>query len=981
MVASPILQSGRDTVTQALHGFGYGPEHFRVGWPVTDANVVQRSGPGQGGVARKSVDVIAFCDRAQHDWQTSVIAVDFQPCRLPEGAGRQRSQELFRLLATPVTVIGSLADSVVDVWFSCHAEMPAERGVGLDVGALTRVFERHRSEVQRESLARLRAGQRHLFDRYLYVQRDQLAEFLERGMTRAVRSVEETGGWGCAEEREASLTQAAFSRIAFGLLAARILEDKDALGGGPARTDAMSLLRLAREKHDSFFDTVLDRDCLAVAERIGQDRLRIAIRDVFAWLTGSTHFGMVTHEMLGDLYERMLSVRSKAGEKKIKSKGAHYTPSAIASRILERIPLEILPVERRRICDFTCGSGSFLLASTEALMRIYDPRESPNGNDVCHYLQTNVLGNDIDHVSILISRLSYLLAYWHRMSPIPTPVLTTHDATTEDFRTHLGDAPTVMVGNPPFDAEEHVNKFFRNALDVLVQQNTKGPRYLGIVLPRTFLTGQDFRDARSQLRSTARLLDIWELPDRAIGMHAEVPTCVILAEVGRPEPSHHLTRVCQTYSRRTEAVSALRDQALSTWSYVVDLEQARNIRKEHSSLSCSPVENILIQLGENPRVSDIAEVDWGFTHTRKGKHEVPVFSKKELPGYVPFIRHQKSLQPYYLHQEDWSLSHGKSGERYWKKGSGWCPLLENWPKYEGAKVLVSARSNRNTGSQLVAAVDDSGVFPAKDFLVLSLRDAGRALRHDVSAAGDTGNLQILQWLCAILNSPVGQAWVACNAGPRGPRRAVFENLPLPQEFDPDISREMRDLRQLERPPSIRDLRLWKLGSTAGGPVGDELLDAGATQAMVRYRDTVGKINRLVWRAYGLDRCQRDQLMEYLDGFTDPWAAHDARAADLPRKAVLRLLTGRTISLDSRRQILTAEFSWRTLGNDKPVEIPIPFLMPGWAMEVGAEFCCRAIVGCETDDLIRNPWLLREFRPVSYQYLRARELESLVGYEH
>ena len=43
---------------------------------------------------------------------------------------------------------------------------------------------------------------------------------------------------------------------------------------------------------------------------------------------------------------------------------------------------------------------------------------------------------------------------------------------------------------------------------------------------------------------------------------------------------------------------------------------------------------------------------------------------------------------------------------------------------------------------------------------------------------------MLLWLAAILNSPLGQAWIAVTSSPRGLTNEVLESLPLPDKFDP-----------------------------------------------------------------------------------------------------------------------------------------------------------------------------------------------------
>src|SRR5205823_1559858 len=94
-----------------------------------------------------------------------------------------------------------------------------------------------------------------------------------------------------------------------------------------------------------------------------EDRVDLMLSCLLSHLTGPVNFALVTHEMIGDLYERALVAdRSERSDSLVDLKGVHYTPIAITKRILDRIPLERLPIAERTVCDFACGSGSFLLA-------------------------------------------------------------------------------------------------------------------------------------------------------------------------------------------------------------------------------------------------------------------------------------------------------------------------------------------------------------------------------------------------------------------------------------------------------------------------------------------------------------------------------------------------------------------------------------------------------------------------------------------
>src|SRR5205823_4301681 len=119
----------------------------------------------------------------------------------------------------------------------------------------------HRTLVERSRIASLREGQRHLFDGLLYARRDELANFLQSGISKATW-VAGTGNEAWGKNNDAiEATREAFSRVAIALLAARILEDKGALGKARSQsTDSRQLLADAKAKWDSFFDSAVDTD-------------------------------------------------------------------------------------------------------------------------------------------------------------------------------------------------------------------------------------------------------------------------------------------------------------------------------------------------------------------------------------------------------------------------------------------------------------------------------------------------------------------------------------------------------------------------------------------------------------------------------------------------------------------------------------------------------------------------------------------------
>src|SRR5205814_1031297 len=105
-----------------------------------------------------------------------------------------------------------------------------------------------------------------------------------------------------------------------------------------------------------------------------------------------------------------------------------------------------------------------------------------------------VMGNDLDPVAILVARLSYLVAYWNHMDAIggvPYPTLNGGgNALTMDPAAVFGSMPSVIVGNPPFDGDAPASAFLDRALTLLACKRGSFPRYLGMVMPGSFIKGK-----------------------------------------------------------------------------------------------------------------------------------------------------------------------------------------------------------------------------------------------------------------------------------------------------------------------------------------------------------------------------------------------------------------------------------------------------------------------------------------------------------
>ena len=154
------------------------------------------------------------------------------------------------------------------------------------------------------------------------------------------------------------------------------------------------------------------------------------LQSLATYLGNSVTFALIDHRDVGLLYERAIKkLPNNLDGKDWSDLQRHYTPVAIAEKMLELLPLERIRPEERVIFDPAAGSGSLLLAATSRLAQMSDIPEEIEARR--QYLANHVAGNDLDEYADLVTKLRYLLAQ-------------------ESFcslgnKIHLGDPPSISL--------------------------------------------------------------------------------------------------------------------------------------------------------------------------------------------------------------------------------------------------------------------------------------------------------------------------------------------------------------------------------------------------------------------------------------------------------------------------------------------------------------------------------------------------------
>ena len=108
----------------------------------------------------------------------------------------------------------------------------------------------------------------------------------------------------------------------------------------------------------------------------------------------------IEHDVLKGLYEAIIDEKTRKGL------GEYYTPDWLAQKVIDELDIDWLS---SRSMDPSCGSGTFLF---HAIKRFISASEASgwSNSKVLEKLQHSIFGLDIHPVSVVLARVTYLLA-------------------------------------------------------------------------------------------------------------------------------------------------------------------------------------------------------------------------------------------------------------------------------------------------------------------------------------------------------------------------------------------------------------------------------------------------------------------------------------------------------------------------------------------------------------------------------------------
>lgn len=267
-----------------------------------------------------------------------------------------------------------------------------------------------------------------------------------------------------------------------------------------------------------------------------------------------------------------------------KISGVYYTPSFLVRNLTEQC-LDRFFRDRAngsrmipRVADLSCGSGSFLTAAVDSLIRRLRD-EDPNKNWGRELVNKKcIIGIDIDPRAVTITRLQLWLRLAEEPHPLPLPrlerTIVNGDSLKEETWDLLPAGYDVILGNPPFIATGDVQsrkelaarfksaqgRFDYSYLFVeMAIRKLKNEGVIGLVIPNRLFTNKDASALRKIITSEMNLCVITDFGSNEIFVGTSSYIGTFIAKKNRTKvesPTVRFVRVLDLPPRFVGAVLA-----------------------------------------------------------------------------------------------------------------------------------------------------------------------------------------------------------------------------------------------------------------------------------------------------------------------------------------------------------------------------------------------------------------------------------------
>jgi hypothetical protein len=625
-------------------------------------------------------------------------------------------------------------------------------------GPVSRFFKEHRDEIKpraifrAKTLAQLDKGSQLEFVDFAAFRRieEDAGANLTRLIHEMVAATRESLGWPTRlDERKAQW----IARANFWLLAGRILHDKR-VPGFIKNFDLSEIADVFGRVRKHYADQ-------SQPDELPKNRIK-ALQEAAKILKANPSLAIVSPETLAHPFENALITRETR-----KESGTHSTPGWLVEYMLGRLRPwieKLASAGRCRVFEPASGHAPFLLGA----MRTFASLPCCDGLDdkARHtFFKNNLEGCEYDGFAREVARLSLTLA------DVPNPNgWNLGDETDGDL--FFGDRlergvknADIVLCNPPFEAEKSADNSgddlarVKKAAEILRRcaAAAKPGAVFGFVVPQTMLDSHKLVDLRNSLVRDFEWLEICRLPD-GIFEKADVETALLL---GRRHPAGELKlTVGPTSFRHVLDGDRYRTEFRKYFTTTTEqpLPLARVAPAPDHSLWVPDMLDVWDAMAELPKLGDVASVGQGFIFRSESDPKFPKgetqISEKPRKGYSPGFFGARDLPN--THDLPNTILVNRSGDAIRRPVAGF--------KSGGSRLVMNYAPVRRGPWRNQAFIDSAGHPTSSRFLVVT------------ALAGSVGD----EFLWAVLNSPIGNAFTGANCDKRQILAKKLEGMRLPK---------------------------------------------------------------------------------------------------------------------------------------------------------------------------------------------------------
>lgn len=499
--------------------------------------------------------------------------------------------------------------------------------------------------------------------------------------------------------------------------------------------------------------------------------------------------------------------------------GTHSTPRQVAEHVVTGLELWKHEPEDLRVYEPFAGAGVLLVAALRQMRDLLPI--SWSDKDKHAFLVQRLRGDEIDAFAAEVATLSLILADYPNANGWK---IEQSDLFADDYLAARAKLANVVVCNPPFEAftpdersryPEALSRSASKPIAVLDAVLDANPLAIGFVLPEPFIRGQQYAAQRRRLEKMYGEIDLVALPDRTFNASVIRSSLLIARSPRDPAVQGSVTRLSAGVVRERD-----RDNFLSTGKLSLRREETR-LQAQSGDLWIEELSDLWAYLAEAPRFESVAAVHRGIEWR---SDQAAAVRREPVPEFVTGVHSAAAIRAYALAAKPVWLDARPDRLLY---------RAIDLPWSEPKLLANAARVSRGPWS-LGAAIDRTGLVASQQLF-------------GIWRKGE--NAPSLQALAALLNSPVGAAYIASHSPPDRIRVSAVRSVPLPSALPSQLD-------------PLVDRYVSALESAAVGPFFE---DAVAPQL----QQMLSEIDEAVLRAYDLPPKLERDLLEYFRGAERP----------------------------------------------------------------------------------------------------------------